>query len=98
MSEIEGLKVRGDAFFNRTENGVSQGWKMIDGVEFSIEPKSTIDKMKGKGKDNYGLTTNSVSVPDDTTFTVSFQNFSAESLALALMGETAVVNIPLLVQ
>lgn len=90
--EIESLLFKGDAMFSLDVNGVLAGYKKMDAiVEFAIIPEVDQKKMIGKGRHNYGMTTNLKPIPKATNFKAKFQNFNAESLAIAFLGEHSIL-------
>jgi hypothetical protein len=91
---MAGLLAEGTLYLNRKINGVAQGWKKVEGTtRFSISNSSEIKEQKSKDLAKYGQVTASVALPNPSELALTISDFTAESLAIGLMGDDSVYTV-----
>jgi hypothetical protein len=94
MSLAAGMMVEGTLYLNRKDtNGALTGIKKVIGVtQLELKVSSDIKEQISKDKGSYGAVTAIVAVPKPTELSLTVANFDRDSLAMAVMGDNAVVT------
>ena len=80
-------------FNRRSRAGVYAGMKPIIGIAaLELMSKMKDEQMKSNDLGSYALTVHSMSFADDTSASLEFQEFDRESMAMALIGDSAELN------
>ncbi len=83
----------GDLYIARYVNGAFEDWKgPYECTKFEIKPNIELKEMTSRGKTTYGQVIESVALQQPADFTVDLPEVNKESLAIALLGSTAVLN------
>ena len=94
MPLAAGVLLEGTLYLNRKDaNGNLTGIKKIIGLaQLELKVSSDIKEQISKDKGNYGQVTASVAIPKPVELSLSIANFDRDSLAMAVMGDNAVVS------
>lgn len=63
-----------------------------EATKFEVAPKSDIKEMSSKGRTTYGQVIESVPLPQPAEFSIALPEVNRESLLLALLGTSTVIN------
>lgn len=89
-----GMLAEGTLYLNRLdESGQPTGIKKVIGLaSLEIKANSDIKEQTSKDKGKYGQVTASVAIPKPVEISLSIANFDKESLAMAVMGDHALLS------
>lgn len=90
MSASRGFLGAGDLYIRRYVAGAYEDWEgPFECDKFEIKPNSDLKEMESKGRDTYGQTIESVSVPKPFDLKVALTEVNKTSMAIALFGTVA---------
>ncbi|MFN7817797.1 MAG: hypothetical protein ACK5OQ_16330 [Burkholderiales bacterium] len=83
----------GDLYIARYVNGAFEDYSgPYECDQFEIKPNIDLKEKTSRGRSTYGQVIESVAVPQPADLTVALSEVNKESLAIALLGTTAVLN------
>lgn len=85
----------GDLYLDRlTDAGVSTGFELAgNAAKFEIKAEAEIMEQTSKGRDTYGQVLATAALQKPSTLAITLDQLDPETLALAFLGETAVINV-----
>lgn len=91
---MSGLLLAGDVYFDRySDTGVSTGLiGPINVTQLALNSPSEKVQRPSKRKETYGQTLDSVTLPQPTTLSMTFDDQPADLLAMAMLGDTEAIN------
>ncbi len=89
-----GMLAEGTLFMNRLDlSGQPTGIKKVLGLaQLEVKVAGDIKEQISKDKGKYGVVTASVAIPKPVEVSLTIANFDKESLAMAVMGDNAVIS------
>lgn len=91
---MSGLLLAGNFYFNRlTDDGQETSWEgPLNTTQLSINTPSTRVNRTSKKKNSYGQALSTVTISQPTEITIVLDDQPTSVLAMAMLGDTAVVN------
>jgi hypothetical protein len=84
---MAGFLGSGDLYFNRTVDGVAQGWVAIgNATKFEIKESSERKDRKSRGRNTYGQLLDAVYIKMPTEVNITLDEMNSENLALSFLG------------